>query len=82
MWSADKLGQRLLALLDWQTPQVLRIQFDQVERDQHRIVRCRWRRIRSNTASPHSLVTIASPSSIFWHKADIPGRSINVRFWG
>jgi hypothetical protein len=36
--SANKLGQRLLALLDWQTPQVLGIQFDQVERDQHRIV--------------------------------------------
>ena len=38
MWTAHKFCQLALALLDWSMPQVFAVQFDQVERQQHRIL--------------------------------------------
>ena len=38
MPTAHQFCQLALALLDWRSPQVFAVRFDQVESDQHRIV--------------------------------------------
>jgi hypothetical protein len=60
-WSAEGLRQRLLAVFDRRAAQVAAVEFDQIEGAQHGC-RAMRRRINSNTASPTSLHTIASPS--------------------
>ena len=63
MGMTEKLLQEALALLDWRAPQVLAIEFEEVERAEHGGGIMTVPRIRSKTASPLSSQTTASPSS-------------------
>jgi hypothetical protein len=60
MRAAHQLCQCALALLDWRAAQLLAVEFDQVESDQHRGVAMSL--VADQVEYGEALVTIASPS--------------------